>query len=61
MAYTPTGKTRAKVRNLSKKGMSVREIGLLLGISTQAVYKHLARINREPQEATGMTSDAVGA
>lgn len=32
--------TRKKVQDLRKRGMSVREIALILHISTQAVYRH---------------------
>ena len=43
--------TRERVRDLIDRGLSVREVAQLLGISTQAVYKHLKRI--EAEQANG--------
>lgn len=40
----PAGETRYKVRDLTKKGLTPREISLRLGITTQAVYQHLHRL-----------------
>lgn len=39
---------RKRVEELTGKGMSAREIALLLGISTQAVYKHLKALGIKP-------------
>jgi DNA-binding CsgD family transcriptional regulator len=39
----------------TKRGLRPREIALLLGISTQAVYQHLDRLRRDgelPEEAS---------
>lgn len=44
MADSPT---REQVRRLQAKGLSVREIATLLSISTQAVYKHLRKIEQQ--------------
>ena len=44
--------TRKRVRDMRKRGMSVREIALILHISTQAVYKHIAALESEKAEAT---------
>lgn len=41
---------RIRVEELTEKGCSPREIALLLGISTQAVYKHLKRIKAAKAE-----------
>jgi predicted ArsR family transcriptional regulator len=51
------GETREKVRELSLKGLSAREIGSDLEISTQAVYQHLQVLREsgalpEPEEAS---------
>jgi len=35
------GETRSLVKKHARKGLSPREIAILLGISTQAVYGHL--------------------
>lgn len=37
----PAGETRALVKRYAKQGLSPRDIGKLLDISTQAVYQHL--------------------
>jgi DNA-directed RNA polymerase specialized sigma24 family protein len=39
--------TRRVVRLKTAKGWTPREIALSLGISTQAVYKHLAKIRED--------------
>lgn len=39
--------TRETVRDMYRAGRSVREIAAALGISTQAVYQHLARLRRD--------------
>lgn len=39
--------TRQTVRDMYRAGRSVREIAAALGISTQAVYQHLARLRRD--------------
>ena len=52
--HTPkaaVGITRAKVAELDGKGLSARQIALALGLSTQAVYQHLAKL-REEEEAS---------
>lgn len=47
----PAGVTRAKVKNLHRKRKLIpREISQILGISTQAVYQHLTRIEQDEQE-----------
>lgn len=33
--------TRQRVLDLIRRGLSVREVATLLGISTQAVYQHI--------------------
>jgi hypothetical protein len=38
-------KTRDRVKDLTEKGLTPREVAIQLGISTQAVYWHLARLN----------------
>lgn len=40
-------RTRETVRDMYRAGRSVREIAAALGISTQAVYQHLARLRRD--------------
>lgn len=42
--------TRERIEKMTKQGLSVREIALALHITTQAVYKHLKRIEAEKQE-----------
>lgn len=37
--------TRKRVKEMRSRGMSVREIALILHISTQAVYKHIAALD----------------
>lgn len=39
--------TRERVADLKASGAKVREIALALGISTQAVYKHLEKIRED--------------
>lgn len=41
--------TREQVRRYTEKGMTPREIALLLHVTTQNVYKHLAAIRRESE------------
>lgn len=48
----PKGITKEKVRRRHEQGDSPREISLLLGISTQAVYQHLREIEAEQAEAS---------
>lgn len=45
--------TREQVRDRLTRGQPVREIALILGITTQAVYKHKKAIELEtkPEEA----------
>lgn len=40
--------TRDRVRDLIARDLTVREIAQLLGISTQAVYKHLKVLDITP-------------
>lgn len=40
--------TRDKVAALKAKDLSVRDIAALLGVSTQAVYKHLKALGLSP-------------
>lgn len=42
-----------KVRELHEKGRSPREIALLLGITTQAVYLHMKSIRNEKTPGVG--------
>ena len=42
-----TASTRERVRQLTEQGLSVREVASILNVSTQAVYKHLKRIEAE--------------
>lgn len=44
--------TRDRVRNMIARDLTVREIAQLLGVSTQAVYKHLKRIEEEDSQET---------
>jgi predicted ArsR family transcriptional regulator len=46
----PVGETRALVAQKLAQGMSKRDIAIALGISTQAVYQHIAAL--EKQEAS---------
>jgi len=39
---------RQKVEKLIGDGLTVREVALLLGISTQAVYRHLKKLGIDP-------------
>ena len=48
MPAKPT--TRERVRQLASRGLTVREIASVLGVSTQAVYKHLRKIEAEADE-----------
>lgn len=41
---TPRAPQRTKVRDMSRSGLSPREIAGALGISTQRVYQHLTRL-----------------
>lgn len=43
MAPTPRTDTKDRVADALAKGLSVRDIALLLGISTQAVYRTIKR------------------
>lgn len=40
--------TRERVRDLIARDLTVREIAQLLGVSTQAVYKHLKALGITP-------------
>jgi len=42
--------TRERVRQLTAQGLTVREIATLLGLSVQAIYKHLRKIEAEAGE-----------
>jgi hypothetical protein len=44
--------TRRVVRTKTARGWTPREIALSLGISTQAVYKHLAKIREDGNRKT---------
>jgi hypothetical protein len=44
--------TRGKVRILLARGLKVREVALELGITTQAVYHHIAVMSKEAEEAS---------
>ncbi len=44
---TPTKSTRQRVTEMKASVMSVREIASALGLSTQAVYKHLGKLRDE--------------
>jgi hypothetical protein len=47
----PQQNTRERVQEMKfEKGLSVREIATILGISTQAVYLHLKALRDQPQE-----------
>ena len=48
MPAKPT--TRERVRQLTAQGLTVREIATLLGLSVQAIYKHLRKIEAEADE-----------
>ena len=39
--------TRERVRQLTAQGLTVREIASILSLSTQAIYKHLRKIEAE--------------
>jgi len=39
--------TRERVRQLTAQGLTVREIATLLGLSVQAIYKHLRKIEAD--------------
>ena len=45
MPAKPT--TRERVRQLTAQGLTVREIATLLGLSVQAIYKHLRKIEAD--------------
>lgn len=49
MVETATQTTRDQVAAYLEQGLTVRQIAQLLGISTQAVYKHLKRIEQDRQ------------
>jgi IS30 family transposase len=38
-----TESTRGRVADLLEKGLTVRQVATVLGITTQAVYKHIRR------------------
>ena len=42
--------TRAKVREMTAKGLTKREIATLLGLSTQAIYLQLKAIKAEDKD-----------
>lgn len=50
MAKRPN--TRTRVQEMRTKGLSVREIATILGISTQAVYLHLKALRENEQVAS---------
>lgn len=43
------GETRALVKRYAEQGLTVREMAALLGVSTQAVYEHLASLGISPK------------
>ena len=45
----PSDTTRERVRKMEQEGLPVRAIAAMLGITTQAVYQHLARIRQDDQ------------
>jgi transposase len=52
----PVGEARERIKKLYVAGISARTIGIELGISTSAVYQHIAALREagelpEPQEA----------
>lgn len=47
MADARNEPTRQRVLRMTKDGLTPRQIALALGISTQAVYQHLARLRKE--------------
>jgi hypothetical protein len=48
MTTEQLSESRRKVRDFTHKGLSPREISVLLGISTQRVYFHLDRLGLKP-------------
>lgn len=46
-----TRSTRERVRDLKAQGLTVREIATVLNVTTQAVYKHLKRLEAEQNAA----------
>lgn len=44
---TPPPTTKERVKDMTAGGLSPRQIAAALGISTQAVYKHLKALNEE--------------
>lgn len=51
--------TRERVSDLSKQGLSVREIASVLQVSTQAIYKHLDKLGIEPPSRRGEDGEAA--
>lgn len=48
----PGTPTRGKVKDLTKKGNTPRQIALILGISIQAVYQHIERLRKDGELPT---------
>jgi hypothetical protein len=48
--WPPESPTRKAVRRLHRKGLTARQIAAELGISTQAVYAHLAKLRRSGEQ-----------
>lgn len=47
MTNPPISDTRRKVQELTRKGLTPREIAQLLGISTQRVYQQLKNLEKD--------------
>lgn len=45
---TELSQTRKAVRDYTKRGMTPRDISILLNISTQRVYHHLKKLDMKP-------------
>jgi DNA-binding CsgD family transcriptional regulator len=43
--------TRDRVRQMTEQGLTPRQIAVLLNLSTQAVYKHLANIKQDAEKS----------
>lgn len=51
--------TRERVKDLIGQGLSVRDIAAVLHVSTQAVYKHLDKLDIEPPSRRGEDGEAA--
>jgi hypothetical protein len=48
----PESPTRQVIRTMRREGRSVRDIAAALGVSTQAVYQAIARMERDDAAAS---------